>query len=94
VQLTVGEHAHARGPRLELDADLLGQLGHVSIGGEQMVVVALDQHAADVDRRRLAAEPRPALVDIGLVTDLRQAMRRGEPGDSGSEDGHPHGSRP
>ena len=56
-----------------------------------MVVVALEQVAlADVERRGLAAEPGPALVDVGGVAGLRQAQGGGEAGDTGPEDGDPH----
>ena len=58
-----------------------------------MVVVALEQVAlADVERRRLAAEPGPALVDVDGVAGLRQAQGSGEAGDTGPEHGDPHRS--
>ena len=69
------------------------ELGDVAVAREQVVVVALEQvAAADVDRRGLAAEPRPALVDVGPVALLAEAVRAHEAGDAGSDDGDPHGS--
>ena len=63
----------------------------MAIAREQVVVVALEQiAAADVERRRLAAEPRPALVDVADVTLLRQAVRADEAGDARAEHGDPH----
>ena len=47
----------------------------VAVGGEEVVVVALEQVAlADVERRRLAAQPGPALVDVDRVAGLGQAQ--------------------
>jgi len=52
----------------------------VAVGGEQVVVVALEQvAAADVDRRRLAAQPGPALVDVDLVARYTNIYERGVP---------------
>jgi hypothetical protein len=67
VAATLGEHRDARGPPLELvgQAELAAQRLDVTVGHEQLVVVALDPvPVADVERRRLAAEPGPALVDV------------------------------
>ena len=70
----VREHRHARRAPLQLQAQLVVERGDVPVGGEQVVVVALEQvAAADVDRRRHPAQPRPALVDVDLVPG------RGEP---------------
>jgi hypothetical protein len=92
VQPAVAEDRHARRPGLELDPDLGAEVVHVAIAGEQVVVLTLDQHAvAGVDCRRLAAQPGPALVDIGLVAELRQPVSGGEAGLAGSEDSDPHG---
>ena len=58
-----------------------------------MVVVALEQvAAADVERRRLAAEPRPALVDVDLMAGLSEPERADEAGDPGADHRDPHGS--
>ncbi len=91
VQLAVAEDRDARRPRLQLDADLLAQRRHVDVAREQVVVVALEQHpVADVDCRRLATEARPALVDVGLVAELRKPVGGGEAGGAGAEDGDSH----
>ncbi len=58
-----------------------------------MVVVALEQVAlADVERRGLAAEPGPALVDVDRMAGFGQAQGGDEAGDPGPEDGDPHRS--
>ena len=57
-----------------------------------MVVVALEPVAfADVERRRLAAEPGPALVDVDCVPGARQPARCDQPADAGAEHRDPHG---
>ncbi len=56
-----------------------------------MVVVALEPVAsADIEGRRLAAEPGPALVDVDGMPRLRQPMAGDEPRDAGAEDRDPH----
>jgi hypothetical protein len=63
----------------------------MAVGGEQVVVVALEPvPAADVERRRLPAEPGPALVDVDGMAGLRQPVRRHQPRDAGSDHGDPH----
>ena len=58
-----------------------------------MVVVALEPvPVADVERRRLAAEPRPALVDVDRVAGAREPVGGGEPAHPGADDRDPHGS--
>ena len=65
-----------------------------------MVVVALEPHAvADVQRRRLAAQARPALVHVDRVPGAREPVRGGEARHAGPEDRDPHrapaeGARP
>jgi hypothetical protein len=88
------EHRDARRPPLDrvLDAELAVEPGDMAVAREQVVVVALDQQAvADVDRRRLAAEPRPALVHDDVVAPAREPVRGCEAGDAGAEDRDPHG---
>ena len=49
----------------------------MAVAREEVVVVALEQvPAADVERRRLAAQPGPALVDVHLVALLGQPVSR------------------
>ena len=63
----------------------------MAVAREQVVVVALEQRAAaDVERRGLPAEPRPALVDVADVALLRQPVGRDEARDAGAEHRDPH----
>ena len=56
--------------------ELVVERGDVAVAGEQVVVVALEQHpVADVERRHLAAEAGPALVDVALVSAAREPVR-------------------
>ena len=72
-------------------AELLVERDDVAIAREEVVVVALEQvAAADVERRGLAAEARPALVDVADVALLRQAVRADEAGDARAEHRDPH----
>ena len=72
----------------------------VPVGGEEVVVVALEPDAAaDVQRRRLAAQPRPALVHVDRVPGAREPVRGGQPRHARPEDRDPHrapaeGARP
>ncbi len=92
----VGEHRDARRPPLELvrHPELLVEPRDVAVGGEQVVVVALEPvPAADVDRRRLAAEPGPALVDVDLVARRRDPVRGDQAAHARPDDGDLHFSR-
>ena len=92
---TLEEERHRRRAPLELarHPELVVELGDVAVAGEQVVVVALEQvAAADVDRRRLAAEPGPALVDVWRVALLHEAVRAHESGHAGPDHRDPHGS--
>jgi hypothetical protein len=72
-------------------SQLREQVGDVAVRREQVVVVALEPvAAADVERRRLAAEPRPALVDVDRVAGAREPVGRDEAADPGAEDRDPH----
>ena len=63
----------------------------MAVAREEVVVVALEQlAAADVERRRLAAEPGPALVDVADVALLREPVGGDEAGHAGAEHGDPH----
>ncbi len=63
----------------------------MAVGGEEVVVVALEQVAlADVERRGLAAEAGPALVDVDGVAGLGEAHGSDEAGDAGPQDGDSH----
>jgi hypothetical protein len=63
----------------------------VAVAREEVVVIALEEVTlADVQRRRLPAESRPALVDDAFVPALRQAIARHESRDSGAEDRDAH----
>ena len=56
-----------------------------------MVVVALEPVAvADVERRRLPAQPGPALVDVDRVAGAREPVGCDEAADAGAEDRDPH----
>jgi hypothetical protein len=56
-----------------------------------VVVVALEQvAAADVERGGLAAEPRPALVDVDLVPGGGHPVRGHQPAHARPDDGDPH----
>src|SRR3954465_9124685 len=82
-----------RRPPLQLvgHPELLVEPRDVAVGGEQVVVVALEQvAAADVDRRRLAAEAGPALVDVDRVAGLGQAHAGHGAGHAGPQDRNPH----
>ena len=84
-QAPVGEHRHRSTAPLELvrHPELVAQRRDVAVAGEQVVVVALEPvPAADVERRRLAAEPGPALVDVDRVPLAREPVRRDEAGDA------------
>ena len=71
--------------------ELVEQLGDVAVRREQVVVVALEPVAvADVERRRLPAEPGPALVDVDRVAGAREPVRCDEAADAGAEDRDPH----
>jgi hypothetical protein len=92
----VGEHRHARRPPLKLvgHPELLVQPRDVPVGGEQVVVVALEPvAAADVERRGLPAEPRPALVDVDRVAGGGDPVRGDQPAHPGTDDRDPHLSR-
>ena len=57
--------------------ELLVEARDVAVRGEQVVVVALEPvAAADVERRRLAAEAGPALVDVDRVARPARAGAR------------------
>ncbi len=89
------EERHRRRSPLELlrHPELGVELGDVAVAREQVVVVALEQvAAADVDRRGLAAEAGPALVDVDRVPLLAQPVRAHEAGDAGPDDRDPHAS--
>ncbi len=93
---TVDEERHRRRMPLELvaHAELLVEPHDVAVAREQVVVVALEQvTAADVERRGLAAEAGPALVDVADVAFLREAVRADEAGNTGAEDRDPHVAR-
>ena len=67
----------------------------MAVAREEVVVVALEQVAlADVERRRLAAEARPALVDVGDVPGFGQPVARDEAGHAGPDHRDPHGPSP
>ena len=52
----------------------------MAVARKQVVVVALEEvAAADVERRRLAAQPGPALVDVADVALRGQPIRRHKP---------------
>src|SRR5205085_5214329 len=76
-------------------AQLGVEVDDVPIAHEEVVVVALEQVArAHVERRRLAAEARPALVDVAPVPALRQPVRGHESRDARPDDGDVHPPRP
>src|SRR3954451_15956379 len=72
----------------------------VPVGGEEVVVVALEPRAvADVERGGLAAEAGPALVHVDRVPGTAEPVRRGQPRHARPQDGDPHrapadGARP
>src|SRR4051812_21423967 len=87
-----GEERPQRGapPPADLarQAEVLVERRDVAVGGEEVVVVALQAvAAARVERRRLPTEPRPALVDVDPVAVVGQVARGGETGHAGAEDG-------
>ena len=93
----LGEHGDARGQPLDLAGhpELRVERGDVAVRAEQVVVVALEAvAAADVDRRRLATQPRPALVDVDRVARVREPARGNEAADAGPEDRDPHRRAP
>jgi hypothetical protein len=87
------EERHRRRAPLELvgHPELVVELGDVAVAREEVVVVALDAVAvADVERRRLAAEPGPALVDVADVALLGQPAAGDQPRDPGPDDPDSH----
>ena len=93
VQRAARVERDARGPPLDRvgHPELLEQAGDVAVGGEQVVVVALQPVAvADVERGRLAAEPGPALVDVDGVSGARQPAGCDEAADARAEHRDPH----
>ena len=93
---SVAEDRHARRKPLDLvgQSEFLVERNDVPVAEEEVVVIALDQVAvAHVERRGLAAEARPALVDVTFVSRFGQAERHGEAGDSGADHGDPHVGR-